>query len=74
MEILPKISREASLELLGATFSGMDSRSGKTGMLRVSRIPFQNTQYVISAARALDDDGENNNNNYRVYSMLSTLV
>lgn len=52
----------------------MDSKSGKTGMLRVSSIPFQNTQYVISAARALDDDGENNNNNYRVYSMLSTLV
>ena len=41
----------------------MDSKSGKTGMLKVSSIPFQNTQYVISAARALDDDGENNNNN-----------
>lgn len=51
----------------------MDSKSGKTGMLRVSSIPFQNTQYVISAARALDDDGENNNNNSLFHAKHSSI-
>ena len=51
----------------------MDSKSGKTGMLKVSSIPFQNTQYVISAARALDDDGENNNNNSLFHAKHSSI-
>ena len=51
----------------------MDSKSGKTGMLRVSSIPFQNTQYVISAARALDDDGDNNNNNSLFHAKHSSI-
>ena len=51
----------------------MDSKSGKTGMLRVSSIPFQNTQYVISAARALDDDGENNNTNSLFHAKHSSI-